>query len=83
MAFVDHNQVKEIRGHLFKGFLIFFRAGDGLVQREVDFKGRVDGAPGDLGHRRAKRQEVVIFGLIDQNVAIGQEQDPLLTFRFP
>ena len=83
MAFVDHNQVKEIRLYLFKGFLIFFRAGDGLVQREVDFKCRVDGAPGDLGHRRAKRQEVVIFGLIDQNIAIGEEQDPLLTFRFP
>jgi hypothetical protein len=33
MAFVDHNQVKEIRRYLFKGFLIFFRAGDGLVQR--------------------------------------------------
>ena len=83
MAFVDDNQVKEIRRYLFKGLLIFFRAGDGLVQREVDFKGRVDGAPGDLGHRRAKGQEVVIFGLIDQNVAIGEEQDSFFTFRFP
>ena len=36
-----------------------------------------------LGHRRAKRPEVIDHGLVDQNVAVGQKQDALLAARLP
>ena len=36
------------------------------------------GAGAELGHRRAEGAEVVDHGLVDQDVAVGQEQDALL-----
>ena len=36
-----------------------------------------------LGHRRAEGPEVVDHGLVDQHVAIGQEQDALLAPGLP
>ena len=37
----------------------------------------------DLGHGLTERLEVVRPGLIDKDVAIGQEQNPLTRARFP
>lgn len=38
---------------------------------------------GQLGHRRAKRAEVVDHGLIDQHVPVGEEQNALPVPAFP
>ena len=40
-------------------------------------------AGAELGHRRAERAEVVDHRLVDQHVAVGQEQDALLAARLP
>ena len=37
----------------------------------------------ELGHRRTEGPEVVDHGLIDQHVAVGQEQDALFAARLP
>ena len=39
------------------------------------------GAGRELRHRRAEGAEVVDHGLVDQDVAVGQEQDALLAAR--
>ena len=41
------------------------------------------GAGAELGHGRAERPEVVDHGLVDQDVAVGQEQDAFLAARLP
>jgi len=83
MAFVDHDQVKKIRRKLLVDILLFVAAGDGLVQRQIDFVALVDLALADLGHGRTERLEVVVLGLVDQNVAVGQEQDAFFRAGLP
>ncbi len=86
--------------------LAFLRAGDGLIEGEVDLIGRVDrrcflstavgrsttlpssrsmvlelGA--ELGHRLPEGPEVVDHGLVDQDVAIGEEEDAFLAPGLP
>ena len=83
MAFVNHHQIKEIRGELLVDVLFFFRASYCLVERQVDLVGLLDLALGDLGHRLAEGLEVVVLGLVDQNIAIGKEEDAFLLLRLP
>ena len=83
MAFVDHDQVEEIRRKLLVDILIFLAAGDRLIKGQVNLVALVDLAFTDLGHRRAKRLEIVVLGLIDQNVTVGQKQDAFLGAGFP
>lgn len=83
VAFVDHDQVEEVAGELLVDVHLFFGTGDGLIERQVDFVGGIDLAFGDFGHRLAEGLEVVVFGLVDQDVAVGQKQDAFLLFRFP
>ena len=75
--------IEEVWCQLLKGFLIRFRPGDGLIQRQMNFIGRIDCASADFCHRIAKGLEVVIFGLIDQDIAVRQKQNAFFTFRFP
>ena len=65
---VDAALLAHSRGEVFRGAV---RALDGL------------GSCRELGHRRPKRPEVVDHGLIDQDVAIREEQDALLAARLP
>ncbi len=83
MAFVDHDEIKEVGGELFVDVLGFFGACDCLVEGEIDFVGFIDLAFGDFGHGRAEGGEVVLFGLIDEDVAIGEKQDPFFGAGFP
>lgn len=84
---------------------MFFGAGDGLIEPEVDFVRLVDlafGVDGDggangaaiglfdrlglgaeFGHDPAEGAEVVDHRLVDQDVAIGEEEDPFFEPRFP
>lgn len=77
MTFVDHDQIEEVGGELFVDVLLFISATDRLIKRQVDFIRLVDFSVFDLGHRRTKRLEVVGLCLINQNVAVGKEQNPL------
>ncbi len=74
MAFVDDDQVEEIARDGFENLVFFGRAGESLIQAEMNFVGRVDFAVLDLGHDRAERLEVIDQRLIDKDVAIGKEQ---------
>jgi hypothetical protein len=73
MAFVDDDEVEEVGGELFVDVLGFFGACDGLVEGEIDFVGFIDLPLFDFGHGRAEGGKVVLFGLIDEDVAIGEE----------
>ncbi|SRN48474.1 Uncharacterised protein [Shigella flexneri] len=65
---------------MFKRFLVFLRASYSLIEREVNFISGINGASADFGHCRTKWLEIIIFGLVDQNVAIGKEQNAFFIF---
>lgn len=75
MTLVHHHQIEETGGELFVDILLLFGATDGLIEGEVDLVGLLDGAVGDLGYRRTEGLEVINLGLIDQDVALGEEED--------
>ena len=77
VAFVHDNQVEEVGRELLVDVPRFLRAGDCLVQGQVNLVGFVDLPLGDLGHGRAKRLEIVHSRLIYQDVPIRQEQNSL------
>ncbi|MNN23437.1 hypothetical protein D3C81_1368350 [compost metagenome] len=83
VAFVDHHEVEEIAGKLLVDILLFFVAGHGLIQRQVDFVGLFDLPFGNLSHRLAEGLEVVVLGLVDEDVAVGEEEDAFLLPRLP
>ena len=83
VALVDDDQVEEVRRELLVDVLLFLGAGDGLIEREVDLEGLVDGAVGDLGHRLTERLEVVGLGLVGEDVAVDEEEDALLGAGLP
>ena len=83
VALVDDDQVEEVGRELLVDVAGLLGAGDGLVEGEVDFVGLVDLSLLDLGHRRAERLEVVGLGLVDEDVAVGEEQDALLDAGLP
>ena len=101
VAFVDHDEVEEIRRKLAVELLAFLRAGDGLIERKVDLVGGIDApmflihgdrdqldfgavfaldglrAGAELCHGGAEGTEVVHHGLVDQDIAIGEEKNAL------
>ena len=83
VAFVDDDEVEEIRAELAVDVPFFLGAGDGLVEREVDLVGLVDRAVLDLGHRAGEGLEVVALGLVDEDVAVGEEEDAAVGVRLP
>ena len=54
VAFVHHDQVEEVRAELLVDVALFFRTGDGLVERQVDFVALVDQL-GAAVHRQVQR----------------------------
>jgi hypothetical protein len=83
MAFVDDDQVEEIRRELLVDVLFFFVAGDRLIEREIDFEGLVGLPVDDLGHRLAEGLEVVGAGLVGEDVAVDEEKDAFSGLRLP
>ena len=75
MALVDNDQVEKIGRDISEYFIFFGWAGDGLIERQVNFIGRIDFPIFDLGHDRAEGLEVVDQGLVGQNIAVDQKQD--------
>ena len=105
MAFVNDDQVKKARREFPEKLLALLRPGDGLIEAQVNFIGRVDAAlfverrgefdlgavcaldglraRAELGHCRAERPEIIDHRLIDEDVAVGKEQDALLAPGLP
>ena len=83
MTFIDDDEIEKIGRDMLEDFVCLLRAGDGLIESEVDFVGGVDPALPDLGHDRTKGFEVVDQGLIDQDVAVRQKEHALDPARFP
>ena len=83
VALVDHHQVEEVRRELLVDVLLVLAAGNGLVERQVNLVGRVNRSVGDLGHGLAEGLEIIVLGLVYQNVAVGQEQDAFLLLGLP
>ena len=83
MALVDHDEIEETGRKLAKNLLVLLRPGDRLIEAEIDFIGGVHVALRKLGHDVAEGLEVVDSGLVDQDVAIREEQDALLAARLP
>ena len=73
VALVDDHQIEEVWRKLSVDLLPFLVAGYRLVQRQIDFVVSLDLAFGDLVHDFAERREVLLYGLIDEDVAVGKE----------
>lgn len=63
--------------------LRIFAASDRLVERQVDLERLVGLAFANLGHGLAEGLEVVGARLVDEDVAVGEEQDAFLDLGFP
>ena len=74
---------KKSRETCLEDLVFFVRTGDGLIQAQIDFVGRIDLAVLDLRHDRAEGLEVVDQGLVDEDVPVRQEQDALDLARLP
>ena len=83
VALVHDHEIEEVRRELPVDVQLLFGAGDRLIERQVDLVRLVDLAVGDLGHGGAEGLEVVDAGLVDQDVAVGEEQDSLLDAGLP
>ena len=78
MTLIDDDQIKEVRRELLVDVLRLFRPSDGLIQSQIDLVRLVGGAVRDLGQRLTKRLKVIGLGLIREDVAVDEEQNPLL-----
>ena len=102
MALVDDDQIEKSRREFAEKFLAFLRAGDCLIQAQIDFIGGIDAAfavkggpeldfgavfafdglstSAELCHRRAERPEIIHHRLIDEDIAIREEENAFLAF---
>ena len=105
VALVDDDEVEEAGRELAEELLALLRAGDRLIEAEVDLVGGVDAAllverrgefdfgavlaldglraGAELRHGGAEGPEVVDHGLVDEDVAVGEEEDALLASGLP
>jgi len=75
VALIDDDQVEEVRRIFPIQTRPSFVAGDGLVDREIDVAAMADFAILDLEPRVAKWRKGLGHRVVDENVAIGEEQD--------
>src|SRR5690606_32152329 len=73
VALIDHDQVEEVRGVLPEHILTGRR--EGLVDAEVHVPRLAGIGTGDLVAGIAEVDEVLVLGVIDQDVAVSQKQD--------
>ena len=73
MAFVHHNQIKKLGFKLAKRLASFF-ARQLLIQAHIDFIRAVERFVFHLGDDFFKGAKIVLNGLIDQNIAVGEIQ---------
>lgn len=82
VVFVDDYQVKEVSGELLVDLFLFFVFGYGLVQCQVDFVVFFDFMVGDFVYYFVEGGEVLLYGLVDQDVLVCQEEDLFFGFGF-
>ena len=83
VALVDDHEVEEVGRELPVDLFPFLFPRDRLVKAEVDLVVPLDLAVGDLVHHLAKRCEILLDRLIDEDVAVREEEDALLGLGFP
>lgn len=83
MTLVDDHEIEEIARELAVDLLPLLRPGDSLVEAEVDFEISLDLAVGDLVHHVAERGEILLDGLVHQDIAVGEKEDALLALGLP
>ena len=83
MALVDDDQIKEILTEFAVGVLIFIVVRKALIQRKIDFIGFVDFLMLDDRHFVFEVTKITAPGLVDQGVAVGQEQDAFFGTGLP
>ena len=76
MTLVDDNEVEEVRPEEFAEALLVVLAEELLVEREVDLvrcdRRAVVGRVVDLVDDTGERPEILLDGLVDEDVAVGQ-----------
>lgn len=83
MALVDHHQVEEVPGKLPVDVVHLALPGQPLVERQVDLELLLHLMLSHNGHLIAEVAEVARPGLVQQDVAVRQEEDALFKPRFP
>lgn len=76
MALVHDDEVEEVRRILFVKTRTTLVPRDGLIDGEVHLPALVDLAVLDLLAGIAKGGEILVLGVVHQDVAIGQVEDP-------
>ena len=83
VTFIDDDEIEKVRRKLAVDLLPLFLACDRLIEGKVDLIVLPDLAVADLVHHFAERCEVLLHGLVHQDVAVGQKQDAFAGLGFP
>ena len=76
VTLIDDDQVEEVRVELQIRLLLVILVGDELlIERHVQFVGRVKLLAFDLGHNLLERFEVLRHCLVNQDVTVGEIED--------
>ena len=76
VALVNDDEVEEVRVELqVRLLLVILVADELLVERHVQFVGRIELLACDLGHNLLERLEVLLHRLVDEDIAVGQIED--------
>ena len=73
VAFVHHDQIKEIRAELSVGVRILVVIGQPLIQGQVNLEGLVDLLFADDRHPVLEMLKVAPLGLVDQSITISKK----------
>jgi hypothetical protein len=83
MALIVNHQLEEVRRELLVNVLPFFGATDGMVQCQVDFIRLIDRVVAAPGHHGAKGLKIIGDRLIDEDIAVSQEEHALHCASLP
>ena len=83
MAFVDDDQVEEVRAEFAVGVLVLIVVGQTLIQRQIDLVGFVDLLLLDDRHFVFEVAEIASACLVDQGIPVRQKQDALFRPSLP
>ena len=81
MAFIHHNQIKESRLELAE-WLVAFIARQLLIEAHINFVSAIERFIFHLGNHIFERAEIVLHGLVNQNIAVGEIENALFQFVF-
>ena len=71
MTFIHYNQIKKAGLELAE-WLVAFLARQLLIEAHIDFVGAIERFILYLGNPILERAEIVLHGLVNQNIAVGE-----------